>query len=366
MNDTFITEIRINKLRHLHDLDIKLSDAEPPERKNLILTGKNGSGKTSVLEEMRDFILKKIEDAKEPIYLVAAQPTNPPVPQVDLVLNENNGYTDLFFSYFSAEHNLVFGKDDMPKSIEAITPHSSKDLLKYIIDLDYQRSKAFMNGESEKQMRLVKWFEHFQDALCKIYDEPELTGSVDDDSNPYNYTITIPNRESFHLNEMADGYKALLNIAADIMMRMEGAGYKDYTIPGIVLIDEIEAHLHVSMQKKALPMLTAMFPNIQFIVTTHSPFVMASLKDKAVIYDLEIQHPYMLAEEKSLGDIIRENLGVSSTMPLWAEEKLDEILAKYAPLKSNELSMAKFKQELKDAGLADLFLDSLPRLMEGR
>jgi predicted ATP-binding protein involved in virulence len=165
---------------------------------------------------------------------------------------------------------------------------------------------------------------------------------------------------------MADGYSSLLNIAADIMMRIEGAGYTDYNIPGIVLIDEIEQHLHVALQKKALPMLTTMFPNIQFIVTTHSPFVMASMKDKAVIYDLEMQTPYMLDEEKPLENIVQQNLGVSSAMPLWAENKLSEIIAQYEPLSDDELSLSQFKKDLKDAGLGDLFLDALPKLTEGR
>lgn len=57
---------------------------------------------------------------------------------------------------------------------------------------------------------------------------------------------------------------------------------------GIVLIDEIETHLHLSLQKAILPMLTKVFPNIQFIVTTHSPFVLNSLSD-SVAYDLEKQ-----------------------------------------------------------------------------
>ncbi|NEW61328.1 AAA family ATPase, partial [Sulfurovum sp. bin170] len=57
-------------------------------------------------------------------------------------------------------------------------------------------------------------------------------------------------------------------------------------IEGIVLIDEIETHLHVELQKSILPLLTSFFPNIQFIVTTHSPFVLSSLSN-TVIYDLE-------------------------------------------------------------------------------
>jgi predicted ATP-binding protein involved in virulence len=53
-----------------------------------------------------------------------------------------------------------------------------------------------------------------------------------------------------------------------------------------VLIDEIETHLHIDLQKKILPFLTNFFPKIQFIVTTHSPFVLNSIKN-AVVFDLE-------------------------------------------------------------------------------
>ena len=59
-----------------------------------------------------------------------------------------------------------------------------------------------------------------------------------------------------------------------------------FDIEGIVLIDELETHLHIELQKKILPFLIEFFPNIQFIVTTHSPFVLNSIED-AVVYDLE-------------------------------------------------------------------------------
>ena len=55
---------------------------------------------------------------------------------------------------------------------------------------------------------------------------------------------------------------------------------------GIVLIDEIETHLHIELQRKILPFLTAFFPKLQFIITTHSPFVLSSV-DNAIIFDLE-------------------------------------------------------------------------------
>lgn len=56
-------------------------------------------------------------------------------------------------------------------------------------------------------------------------------------------------------------------------------------LTGIIIIDEIDAHLHVSLQRKILPFLTDSFPSIQYIVTTHSPFVLTSV-DNAVIFDV--------------------------------------------------------------------------------
>lgn len=58
--ERFITKINIKKVRHLIDVEIKLSDNE---KKHLILTGKNGSGKTSVLEALTKF-LKGIENGE--------------------------------------------------------------------------------------------------------------------------------------------------------------------------------------------------------------------------------------------------------------------------------------------------------------
>ncbi|MBK9733995.1 MAG: AAA family ATPase [Saprospiraceae bacterium] len=77
-----------------------------------------------------------------------------------------------------------------------------------------------------------------------------------------------------------------------MMQQMQNdVGSFDYTKEGIALIDEVEAHLHISLQKKILPFLTGFFPNVQFIVTTHSPFILQSL-EKAVIFDLESKERY--------------------------------------------------------------------------
>lgn len=76
----------------------------------------------------------------------------------------------------------------------------------------------------------------------------------------------------YALEEMSDGYRAVTALVLDIIRRLDeaGMGAED---PGIVLIDEVDAHLHVSWQKRIGPWLKEHFPRIQFVVSTHSPYV---------------------------------------------------------------------------------------------
>ena len=108
------------------------------------------------------------------------------------------------------------------------------------------------------------------------------------EEDTFKFYIKEKNRELFDFNSLSSGFAAVLDIVLDIIMRMEKRINKsfDFNIPGIVLIDEIETHLHLELQKHILGFLISVFPNIQFIVSTHSPFVVNSL-DNAVIYDLE-------------------------------------------------------------------------------
>ncbi len=88
--------------------------------------------------------------------------------------------------------------------------------------------------------------------------------------------------------EMSDGYKSLISMAAEIAHRcIELNGFLGIDAitetPGIVLIDEMELYLHPLWQKHVLNDLQSAFPNIQFIVTTHSPFIIQSVKSKNII-----------------------------------------------------------------------------------
>jgi len=89
---------------------------------------------------------------------------------------------------------------------------------------------------------------------------------------------------------MSSGEVALLSIFGNILMQTDRIGM-DVNASGIVLIDEIDKHLHIKLQKEVLPNLFQLFPNIQFIVSSHSPFLNMGLADelmeKAQIFDLD-------------------------------------------------------------------------------
>ena len=101
------------------------------------------------------------------------------------------------------------------------------------------------------------------------------------------------NDRAFPLREMSDGYRAVTALVVDIVRQMSLAFHEihlDFTgktpiLPysGIVLIDEIDAHLHVSWQKVIGNWLKAHFPQVQFIVSTHSPYICQSADPNGII-----------------------------------------------------------------------------------
>lgn len=109
---------------------------------------------------------------------------------------------------------------------------------------------------------------------------------------------------------LSDGYRRLVNIVTDVAFRcalLNGRLYGEeavYNTYGTVLIDEIDMHLHPTLQANVLRGLQRAFPKLQFIVTSHAPMVMTSVKndDRNVVYRLSYeQGEYSLQESDTYG-----------------------------------------------------------------
>lgn len=119
------------------------------------------------------------------------------------------------------------------------------------------------------------------------------------------------------LNKLSTGFVSIVKIFQEII-----AGYGGWSnlddlslVDGIVFIDEIEAHLHISWQTKIINILKEFFPNTTFYISTHSPLVLAGLKDGEA-YELYKDGDYVKTkaivnvDNYALNDIVNEFFGV--------------------------------------------------------
>lgn len=327
--ERYITEIKVNHSRNVKDLTIPLSKEE---RQHLIITGKNGSGKTSLLLELNKHLNRldtynnasdnSVIFAKSQLFIdelqaLQAQLNSPGNLQSEIDLKnrirtysgwlEHYGGIDIFFSiesdffinqrqqgkfllaFFDSKRKTSLNVPTGIQKVElkekySLTERANSDFLQYLVNLKADRSFARDDNETQTVSQIDNWFNQFENRLRLIFGDEGL--SLRFDRKEYNFAIVPSTGESLNFNTLPDGYSSIISIVSELLLRMEAHDQKSYDLEGIVLIDEIETHLHVDLQKKILPFLTDFFPKIQFIVSTHSPFVLSSISN-AVICDLE-------------------------------------------------------------------------------
>ena len=140
------------------------------------------------------------------------------------------------------------------------------------------------------------------------------------------------------------------------MIRMEKQTNRtfQYDIPGIVLIDEIETHLHLELQKKIMELLTTMFPNVQFIVSTHSPFILNSLEN-VVIYDLE--QKTLVNSDTGLSNIPYDGIVEGY---FGASRLSDELADKFQRYKELAVKNNLTDDDIEEIAQLEMYLDEIP------
>jgi predicted ATPase len=166
--------------------------------------------------------------------------------------------------------------------------------------------------------------------------------------------VLITKTGDFPLSSMSGGVNSLFGIAWQI--HMYGADKESCT----VILDEPENHLHPSMQRSLLPDLAKAFPKYKFIVATHSPFIVTS-NPEANVYGLVYNDSHRIVSQHlgkadlagSPDKVLREILDVPTTLPIWVEDKISEILRKYEGQPDTEEKITQMFAELKSMGLND-------------
>ena len=354
MEHIFITNLTIKKIRHLKNIFIPLSE----ERiRHVILTGKNGSGKTSVVETLAGYLDIIIGGSRENSFKNY---------QKELDINLNNKIDSIPELAWKYNYILAYYKADrvfqaeQPRHVEKVQLKDSYELtefprtefVKYLLDLKMTEALARTGNKTEKADEIHAWFVQLDQLLKQIFDDETVMVEFDEDT--FEFHILQQGKEPFDFHTLSGGYQAVLDIVLDIMMRMQHQTKRsfDFKLPGIVLIDEIETHLHLELQRNILPFLTNFFPNIQFIVTSHSPFVLSSISN-TVIYDLENQ----TLVEHGLGNVPYEGVVEGYFKVDKLSETLREKFDRYKDLVHKEnLS----DDEMSEIAELEFYLDEVP------
>ena len=363
--ENYITNIRIDKLRHLENLEIMLSDKE---RRHLLLTGKNGSGKTSFLETVSDCLKtvminiekdsEQISDGKNFILLLCAVIDNGVHITFNTVMDWKSFVDGSFIlAYFPAgrKANIL-----MAKGVENVTLANSynlsddpaQNLFKYMVHLKTQQAYARQEDDSKVEADIQNWFDRFENALRILLEDKTL--NLEYDYKHYNFLIHQAGRLPFGFNELSDGYSSVIQIMSGIMLRMErnwllSGNIISYNLEGIVLIDELETHLHIELQRKIFPFLTTFFPRVQFIVSTHSPYILTSVPN-TTIFDLEKKVRFEDMSNYSI-DNVAEAYFDSEDYSIELGKKLTEykrLLEKSNPTDDERIRRAELRTELKN------------------
>lgn len=314
-----LTHLRLDDVQGVGTIELNLD----PGKQAYVFIGANGVGKTKLLEAMfqillftfkhdiplenYNFIVKKYYSLKESINF--HELFRKPSPEdIRGNFDFNNGelsYTAPDFGYqnkphdnpivFITTHQRGFIKNDKKINDKLGTPEERKKnhihtLLSYFLkeesisshlsDVEQwfvkiaQNTNPFLRNDDKRDieiktvLNLLSQLDNVIDPVFIEYDGAE------------NVHIKISGKDR-QLSQLSTGFVSLVKIIQTIV---SGYGYFTNTqdlqnVKGIVLIDEIESHLHLEWQVKIIPTLKKLFPNTTFFIATHSPLVLSQLED---------------------------------------------------------------------------------------
>ena len=303
-----------------------------------VLHGANGHGKTSVLsaiavglgEWLGSFLNELSFDLSEEDWREGAGPPQIIVESIDGVIGERRG--DKATDERAEEHriaqndairpgleeSLATKEEDMPIVAFYSTDRMLSDMPDWVLSQrgsQYRPTRRaalegalsahtdfedlltwfyFKENEELRERRERRDFDYqLKDVLVIRQAISSMLPEVFDpriELNPLRFVVSQKSEEgrveTLSLNQLSGGYRIVLALAADLARRMaQGNPHLDdpRQSEAIVLIDEIELHLHPAWQQRILDDLVRTFPNAQFIVSTHSPQVLTTVEPQRIV-----------------------------------------------------------------------------------
>ncbi len=195
-------------------------------------------------------------------------------------------------------------------------------ILKQVIKNEINQKKSVYKGEGQELKAVAKAIEQFvpEYSLLRVKRAPRP------------HMLINKGKETFNLDQLSDGEKNLITLVGDIARRLAIANpnsKEPLKGEGIILIDEIDLHLHPKWQRLMIPQLTKVFPNCQFIITTHSPQVLSHVKPESIFLlnneNNELSYSKAIESFGMNSDRILEDLLVTDARPIEIKKQLHKL-----------------------------------------
>ena len=351
-----IAKFSIQNYRCIQDLEVNCLDDKGEVRQWTVLLGENNSGKTNVLRALA--LLETVEHEfpveaetageRESTVLYAplavkhkGQIVGAGHPKVEATLCAEGDlsfqwmYTDQrvsvrsmlsenrlsVFAYGVSRypaHTALNERESKPYKTLFSTEARLTDLEEWLLKLDYLSRMDDENSQREGRKRLDSVRRLLKSDLFPEVLDVTFEASGGADSQVIVKFVTKDATVRFE--ELGFGYQTSLTWLSDFCKRMFEL-YPEAENPlheeAVVLVDELDLHLHPKWQRDIVPTLSKVFPRVQFIVTTHSPHVLQSMADVNL---------YVLRRDETSGEITVERSDVTDFTGWTVEEILSETM----------------------------------------
>ncbi|AYQ31685.1 AAA family ATPase [Runella sp. SP2] len=369
MENFRIESLQISQVGPFNALNITFPHKENSEKAEIhILTGPNGTGKSTILECLisrleNAYFLKKHWNSKSDVEINYSYKGKKHSENINGWVE--NSYPDSFFSeylhlirrYFEGvKFEMLYLTYSGYRKIEI-----NRGVSQSIAELQenpFNNSVDFNNSINTQQF--LQWVANtitreliasskkdknradtYRNSISIIENAiSEIIGSEIRfilDENPLSVFVVLDNIQ-LNFDQLPDGLKSMMSWMGDLLMRMDRLKWVNDTPVlernFILLLDEIEVHLHPAWQRKILPVVQKLFKNAQIFISTHSPFVVGSV-DGAWVHRFEkkdgysvLAGPPILSEDaKSYDYILEEIFGVKERFGVEIERKLQDFQA---------------------------------------
>lgn len=281
-----IEYIHIKNFKSIDDLKIDFKENELNKKSWVFLLGENGVGKSSILQAIAVGLKldKKLVGPLIPSLIRKGKQTS------EIIIKEKDSenviHTKLTRKDGSIEQSGIFnsyliGYGSLRLSVDEIDDDSKKDISKISYENLFKPTKA-LNDVTKWLKSIHKNDIAFFNRIAYSIKQLLPHDKSDTDLSIKNGEIILGNSNTL-FTESSDGYKSTITLAIDIMMKLSNAQSDMDKMAGVVIIDELGNQLHPRWQMRIVKQLRTVFPNINFIVSTHHPLCLRGSEKKEIL-----------------------------------------------------------------------------------